>query len=148
AVLLEAVEEIFFVTLWVPSERLERQFLDSRLCAPVPPNIGGILRAKLFRRLPRFVIRGLSHLPLLDLFNHWLPGTALLRGLLAVRIYSNPARLAALYRRWFRFCDAHQAKARGHLIVEYEEKLKIHSRAEWEERIRAIEGYHSEDDMP
>lgn len=132
APLFAGVREVFFITIWTPPERLERQFLGSRLCAPVPPNFGGTLRGHVFRLLPRFAIRGLSRLPLWEPLNRRVPGTALFRGLLAERIYSSPAQLIALYRRWFELCDEQRSKTRGHLIVEHENDLRIYSRAEWE----------------
>jgi energy-coupling factor transporter ATP-binding protein EcfA2 len=138
--LLEGVREIFFITLWTPPERLERQFLESRLRAPVPPNRGGVLRGRLFRLLPRFVTRTFSRLPLLEQLNRRWPGTALIPGLLAVRIYSSPRRVVALYRRWMRFCDRQSSITRGHLIVEYDTELRIYSRDQWENRIRTREG--------
>src|SRR5689334_20679407 len=92
--LLDSARELLLITLWAQPARLEEQFLRGRLAAPVPANRGGKLRGGLFRLLPRLVIRRLSRLPLLDRLNRWLPGTALLRGLLAVRIYSSPGRAA------------------------------------------------------
>jgi hypothetical protein len=132
AQLFDGVREVFFITVWTPPVRLERQFLASRLCAPVPPNWGGILRGRAFQLLPRFAIRGLSRLPLWKTFNRWLPGTAIFRGLLAERIYSSPAQLIALYRRWFELCDEQRSKTRGHLIVEYDGGVRTYTRAEWE----------------
>jgi hypothetical protein len=137
---LERAREVSFVTLWTPPARLEKQFINGRLRASIPPNRGGILRAAIFRLLPRFIIRALSRLAFLEQINRRLPGTVLLRGLLVVKIYSRPEQVLALYRRWFQFCDEHSSKMRGHLIVEYDTELKIYSRDEWESRIRTDEG--------
>jgi hypothetical protein len=133
---LERAREVFFVTLWTPPARLEKQFINGRLRALIPPIRGGTLRAAIFRLLPGIVIRALSRLPFVEQINRWLPGTALIRGLLAVRIYSSTARLTALYRRWFEFCDKQNFQARGHLIVEFDSELKYYSRDEWENHVR------------
>jgi hypothetical protein len=137
---LERAREIFFVTLWTPPARLEKQFINGRLRAPIPPTRGGMLRAAIFRLLPRLIIRALSRLAFLEQINRRLPGTALLRGLLVVKIYSRPEQVSALYRRWFQFCGREISRTRGHLIVEYDTELKIYSRDEWEKRILTDEG--------
>lgn len=137
--ILQDAREASFITLWTPPARLERQFIKGKLCAPIPPNWGGVLRAALFRFLPRFVIRGLSKFPLLEQMDRWLPGSALIRGLLIVRIYSQPDQVVALYRRWFEFCDRQISKTRDHVVVEFDRELKFYSRDDWENRIRNYE---------
>src|SRR3954447_22472122 len=62
ASLLDRAQEISFITVWTPPARLEKQFVDGRLRAALPPNWGGVLRSRLFRFLPRFAIRTLSGL--------------------------------------------------------------------------------------
>lgn len=137
--ILEGVGEVSFVTVWTPPARLERQLIEGKLQTPLQANNVQVLKAAIFRRLPHFVIRGLSRFPFLKQINHWLPLRPFIHHLLLLRIYSHPDEVVAIYRRWFQFCDRHISKTRAHLIVEFDRELKIYSRDDWESRIRIYE---------
>lgn len=137
--ILEGAREISFVTLWTPPARLERQVIEGKLRIPLQPNRVQLLKAGIFRRLPRSVIRGLSRFPLLKQISRRLPGHAFLHYLLVLKVCSRPDRVVALYRRWFQFCDRQFPNTRAHVIVEYDGELKFYSRDEWENRVRIYE---------
>jgi len=56
-----------------------------------------------------------------------------------LQLYQDPAEVLALYRSWFTFTDAYFANARPHLVVEFDHRLRVLSRHEWEEVVRVYE---------
>ena len=138
--IFDRAREISFVTLWTPPARLERQVIEGKLRIPLQPNRVQLLKAGIFRRLPRSVILGFSRFPWLKQIARQLPGHAFLHHLLALRICSRPDQVVAMYRRWFELCDRQISKTRAHVIVEFDSELKFYSRDEWENRIRIYQG--------
>jgi hypothetical protein len=132
--LLEGVREVTLVTLWTPPERLERQLIAGKLRAALPRTPMLILKAGFFRFLPGFVLRRLAATAALQRVCGRAPERLLSHHLRLLAIYSSAESVAALYRRWFEFCDLHVPQARRHLIVEFDNKLKFYSRDEWEHR--------------
>ena len=53
-----------------------------------------------------------------------------------LKICRQPVQIINLYRRWFDFCEKQGSKTRNHYIVELGDKLKFHSRPEWEDMVR------------
>jgi hypothetical protein len=137
--LLQGAREIAMITLWTPHTRLARQLVESRLRGRVRGGPAEALKVLLLRAIPAFAVTAMSRLRCWNAINRRLPTWGLVHHLLALGIYSNPARAVAMYRSWFRFCDERLSHVRAHVIVEVENELSIFSRDEWEKHVNRIE---------
>jgi len=138
--ILEGAGEVTLVTLWTPAERLEAQLVHGKLRSALPYSLTQIFKAGAFLILPGFALRRLSDTKLVNLLTRRFPDRALFHHLRLLRTYSSAEKVTALYRRWLEFCDMRMPMARAHLVVEFNERLKIYSRDEWEHRVRELTG--------
>jgi len=130
--------EISFVTIWTPPVRLEHQFI-SKYRNPEMRNFFALVKSIVFQCLPRPLISRVIRLPYFRKLVWWLPRSYLKYELNTLEFYTQPDQVIQLYRRWFQSCDQWISKTRGHLIVEFDERLTIHSRDEWENRCSTID---------
>ncbi|GEM_PF-1969367 len=133
--LLEGARDITMITLWTPGNRLARQLIESRLRSPVRGGPAEALKVRVMRALPTYVVLRLSRLRWWKAINRRLPTSGLVHHFLALGIYSDDARLLAMYRSWLRFCDERLPQLRAHVIVELGTELNVYSRKEWETRV-------------
>lgn len=138
--LLDGAREITLMTLWTPAARLERQLIDGKLRAPFPASPAQRIKAAVFRLLPRPIVRRLAAALPLERLGRWLPERPLIHHLRLIRIYARADGVLALYRGWLEYCDRDIARAREHIIVEFDRELKFYSREEWENRVKEAAG--------
>lgn len=132
--LLEGTRKVSFVTLWTSPARLEHQLIAGKLRQPIKDSIFQLAKSTVFRCLPKFLITWIARHSL-----WWLPRNSVKYRLNALKVYLQPGQVVQIYRRWFQFCDRQISKTQGHVIVEFDAKLKFYSRDEWESMVLSYE---------
>ncbi|MFQ5628092.1 MAG: methyltransferase domain-containing protein [bacterium] len=106
--LLAWANEISILTLWTPPEKLQKRFNETKLQPRLQKRDQSSPKKK--KR-----IQGFRHI---------------------LETYQQPDKITDSYKKWFDFCESHFSQAQNHIIVEFDEQLRIISHGEWEEEIR------------
>lgn len=135
--ILCGADEISFVTLWTPPDRLKQQIERGELQAPQPRNFSQRIKSEIRERIPASVKFWVSDLPLMGNLIRKVGGRHLTwfpdrRHSKIIKLYQNPEQIVGLYSSWFKFTDGQNYKVRSHLVIECSNDLKIYSRQEWD----------------
>jgi GTPase SAR1 family protein len=132
---VKQAQQVWFVTVWTPPDRLGRQYLADHLrrAHPTGYKLGKRLGYALPRRMRRRVTAGLLDSTIRSrhrarlLGSYREPFTRQFDNL-----YADPRKVVTLYRNWLAFCRLHQARTAESLVVEFYDQLEIQTPREWE----------------